>query len=239
MSTVPSSATAWPERPAAILRHLAGAGVAVVGLAVAAAAAPVLTSADARITFSAATACEVALTLTVTGATDIEHRLEILDGSRTELLEVRGAAQAGAVREIGRTLALVVKPSGESYTLRYRVTQPDHRPHRCPIWLPAAPADGLTRNVRLRVAVPPGTSASGTMPSLAWTGAGPDDAASPAPTGPVGVATLGHLPAFVVVPFAAAGRPRPWDVSRVMDAAAIGTLVLASAVWLRRRKGPS
>ena len=62
------------------------------------------------------------------------------------------------------------------------------------------------------------------MPTFAWTGT-------------QGSATLPHLPAFVIVPYAAAGGSRPWDVSRVMDAVAIGTLVFASAVWLRRQKG--
>lgn len=205
-------------------RTLAFAGVAAGLLAAPAAAAPVLTSADARIAFSAPTACEVTLTLAVSGTAEVEHRLEALEGSRTELVEVAGGEQVGLAREIGRTLSLVVRPGGASYTLHYRVTQADDRPYRCPIWLPAAPADGRTRNVRLSVAVPAGTSANGTMPSFAW-------------TGPEGAATLGHLPAFVIVPFAAAGSARPWDVSRVMDAAAVGTLVLASAVWLRRQQG--
>lgn len=224
----------------AIRRSLARAGVAVVGLAVPAVAAPVLTSADARIAFVAPNVCEVTLTLAVGGAPAIEHRLEALAGSHTELLEVRGGAHDDEVREIGRTRALVIRPSGARYALRYRVTQPADRPHRCPLWLPTAPADGLTRNVRLSVALPAGTRASATMPSFAWTVAGSGDhARGAATTGPVGVATLGHLPAFVVVPFADEGSPRPWDVSRAMDAAAIGTLVLASAVWLRRRKSAS
>ena len=205
-------------------RHLACAGVAAWLLAVPATAAPVLAAADVRIAFSAPTVCAATLTLAVSGATEVEHRLEALEGSRTELVEVGGGAQVGEVREIGRTLALVIRPAAASYTIRYRVVQADDRPFRCPIWLPTAPADGRSRNVHLNVAVPDGTSANGTMPSFAW-------------HGPDGAATLGHLPAFVIVPFAAAGGTRPWDVSRVMDAAAVGTLVLASAVWLRRRQG--
>ncbi len=209
----------------ATARTLACAGVVACLLGgQAAAAAPVLTSAEAQITFSAPTICAVTLTLAVTGAADVEHRLETLEGSRTTPVEVQGAERAGDVRTIGRTQSLVVRPQGAAYTLRYTVTQPDDRPYRCPLWLPAVPADGRSRNVRLRVGVPFGTSANGTMPSFAWTGT-------------AGEATLGHLPAFVIVPFAAAGGTRPWDVSRVMDAAALGTLVLASAVWLRRQKG--
>ncbi len=204
-------------------RALALAGAAWL-LALPSAAAPVLTSATARIAFRTPTACEVTLTLAVSGATEVEHRLEALEGSQTQLVEVGGGVQVGLAREIGRTLSLVVRPGGANYTLHYRVTQPGDRPYRCPIWLPAAPTDGRTRNVRLSAAVPPGTSAHGTMPAFAW-------------TGPEGAATLGHLPAFVIVPFAVAGSPPPWDVSRVMDAAAVGTLALASAVWLRRQQG--
>lgn len=205
-------------------RALAFAGAAAGLLAPLAAAAPVLTSATARIAFSAPTACEVTLTLAVSGAAEVEHRLEALEGSRTELVDVGGGVQVGAAREIGRTLSLLVRPGGANYTLHYRVTQADDRPYRCPIWLPVAPADGRTRNVRLNAALPAGTSAHGTMPAFVW-------------TGPEGAATLGHLPAFVIVPFAVAGGARPWDVSRVMDTAAVGTLVLASAVWLRRQQG--
>ena len=187
-------------------------------------AAPVLASADARIVFGAPTACEVTLTLAVSGATEIEHRLESLEGSRTELIEVSGGTRVGDVREIGRTQSLVVRPTQPTYTIHYRVAQSADRPHRCPLWLPTAPADGRSRSVRMRVTVPAGNTANGTMPSFAWTGT-------------VGSATLPHLPAFVIVPYAASGSARPWDVSRVMDAVAIGTLALASAVWLRRQKG--
>jgi len=209
----------------ATARTLACAGVVACALTgTVAAAAPVLASAEARIAFSAPAVCEVTLILSVLGAADVEHRLETLEGSRTTPVDVQGADRVGEVRAIGRTQSLVVRPRGEPYTLRYRVTQPDDRPYRCPVWLPAVPADGRSRNMRLSVTVPAGASANGTMPSFAWTGTS-------------GEATLGHLPAFVIVPFAAAGQQRPWDVSRVMDAAAVGTLVLASAMWLRRQKG--
>ncbi len=187
-------------------------------------AAPVLTSADARIAFVAPTSCEVMLRLAVSGATDVEHRLESLEGSRSELIEVSGGDLVGQVREIGRTRALVVRPREPSYTIHYRVDQTPGRANRCPIWLPTAPADGRSRNVHIRVVLPTGMAAAGTMPTFVW-------------SGPEGVATLPHLPAFVIVPYAAEGEARPWDVSRVMDAAAVGTLAVASAVWLRRQKG--
>jgi len=189
-------------------------------------AAPVLTSAQANIRFASSVECEVGLTLVVSGATEIEHRLELLDGASVELLEVRDATEARAPRDVGRTRSLVLTPSvpGGNYTFRYRVEQASARRHRCPLWLPTVPADGRTRAVRVEVDLPAGTVASGTMPAFAW-------------AGPHGVATLAHLPAFVIVPFAAEGSARPWDVSRVMDAAAIVTLVGASTLWLRRQKG--
>ena len=203
-----------------VARALAGAWL----IPCMAAAAPVLTAADVRMALSSPTTCDVTLTVSVSGATEIEHRLEVLEGSRVELLAVRDAQQVGEVRDIGRTRALVVTPGSASYTIHYRVEQATAHAYRCPIWLPTVPADGRSRKVRVTVDVPAGTTASGTMPAFAWTGT-------------QGSASLPHLPAFVIVPYAAVGGSRPWDVSRVMDAVAIGTLVFASAVWLRRQKG--
>jgi hypothetical protein len=73
------------------------------------------------------------------------------------------------------------------------------------------------------VTVPDGASAAGTMPAFSWTGSRGD-------------AGVPHLPSVVIVPFAAAGAPRPWDVSRVMDAVAIVTLAACSLLWLRRAR---
>jgi hypothetical protein len=194
-------------------------------LAAKAAAAPVLTAAEAVIRFTSPLQCDVRLTLAVSGGADVEHRLELLEGARVELAGIEGATEARPAREIGRTRALVLTPTtpGASYTLAYRVAQSTTRPNRCPLWLPTAPADGRSRNVRLTVHLPGDTVASGTMPAFTWEGA-------------VGTAVVPHLPAFVVVPFTGAGQTRPWDVSRVMDAVALGTLALASAVWLRRQQ---
>lgn len=210
-----------PQRYARALLTLAA--VAVVVTAAPAVSAPALTSAQAAIAFASPTACEVTLTVTVTGAATMEHRLEALEGSRTELVEVRGAA-AGEVRDTGRTKALMVTPSGATpYSIHYRFEQTTEKPNRCPIWLPTAPADGRSRNVTIAVDLPDQTVASGTMPAFTWQGTH-------------GTATLPHLPAFVIVPYTGVGEPRPWDVSRVMDAVALATLVGASGVWLRRRR---
>lgn len=199
--------------------------LAVAGLR-AAEAAPVLTSAQAAITFAAPTVCEVALTVTVAEAAAVEHRLELLAGAGVALLDVDGARPAGDPREVGRTLALQVAPSvpGGAYTIRYRVTQASERAYRCPLWLPTTPADGRSRRVQLVVTVPDGAEASATMPAFAW-------------TGPRGTATLPHLPAIVIVPFARVGEPRPWDISRAMDLTALATLAGSTALWLRRQRG--
>ncbi len=189
-------------------------------------AAPVLTNADAAVRFTSPLACEVALTLTVTGATDVEHRLELLEGASVRLVALERAVEARPAQDIGRTRTLVVAPAAGApqYVLRYRIQQARSRPGRCPIWLPTVPTDGRSRSVRVTIDLPDGQTASGTMPTFAWQGTR-------------GTAVLAHLPAFVIVPFADAGAPRPWDIARVMDAVALASLAVASAVWLRRRKG--
>lgn len=197
------------------------AGVTVVGLAAVVHAAPVLREARADIRMTSPAACEVALTLTVEGAAEITHRLDTRTGTRVDLLGVEGARVTAPPNDVAHTRALTVQPSARPYTIRYRVELPSGREYHCPIWLPAAPADGRSRAVVIDVMLPDGAVAAGTMPALRWTGAS-------------GVATTGHLPAFVVVPYAAAGEPRAWDVSRVMDAVAVATLVAASLLWLRR-----
>lgn len=211
----------------AFRRSLAGAVWLAAGMLRTAEAAPVLTSAEVAITFSAPAVCEVTLTVAITEAADVEHRLEVLDGSRVELLEVTGAAPARDPHDIGRTLAVRMAPTtpGEAYALRYRVTQEAAHRDRCPLWLPTVPTDGRSRPVRIAVTVPDGATASATLPAFTWTGAR-------------GTASLAHLPAIVIVPFALAGQPRPWDISRAMDVTAIATLVGATAVWLRRQRRP-
>lgn len=190
------------------------------------AAAPRLTSAEATVRYASSTACDVALTVAVADASDVEHRLELLDGASVTLAGVDGATQTGATRDIGRTRALTVAPAspGAPYTLRYQVQQTPSRPGRCPIWLPTAPAGGSRRGVRVTVQVPDGRVASGTMPTFTWQGAS-------------GSAVVPHLPAFVIVPFGPAGASRPWDVSRVMDLAALTSIAAASALWARRKQG--
>lgn len=187
-------------------------------------AAPVLRAADARVEFQSPTSCTVELALSVDGASAVEHRVEVVEGARVELLEIRGATVAGDAQTIGRTRQLVLRPDLATYTLKYTVAQPPSSAGRCPLWIPAVPSDGRSQAVRLRVRIPTGATAVGTMPGLAW-------------SGEEGTAVLGHLPAFVRVPYALAGESKPVDIASVMDAAAIVTLVVASAAWARRNRG--
>lgn len=185
-------------------------------------AEPLLEAAVVDVTFTSPGACEVALAVTVSGVSEVEHRIEIRSGGRVELTSLRDAV-AGPLIDVGRTRALVVSPAAREYSLHYRVDLPPDRPYRCPIWLPAVATDGQSRNVRLTATLPEGMLPAGTMPAFRWTGSR-------------GEAVVGHLPAFVLVPFAAAGAPQPWDVARVMDAVAMMTMVAGSLLWLRRAR---
>jgi hypothetical protein len=202
------------------LRHALIAACVVLA-ASAAAAAPVLRSADVQITVTSPTSCEVALALAVEGISEIEHRVETFEGSRIELVGIRGARQVGEVRAIGRTQSLVLRPDQAAYGFRYRVVQPEQRMHRCPIWLPTVPTDGRSRPVRLDIDLPPATAAGDSMPAFTWTGVH-------------GAATLGHLPAVVRVPYTREGDARGWGIGAVMDGLAIAAFVGATAVWTWR-----
>ena len=201
----------------------------VVLLCAAAAASPasaapaVLRSADVQIVMTEPNACEVVLSVAIDDVpASVEHRLEMLDGATVTLVGSESAA-TDPPREVGRTRALIVRPASPSYTLRYRVRQPPAGAFRCPLWLPTTPADGRSRAIRLSVRVPDGAQPAGTMPTFAWNAG-------------VGTATLGHLPAFVRLPFEADGVRAPWNLVRLMDAVSIGVLALASLVFWRRTR---
>lgn len=187
-----------------------------------ASAAPLLAGAEVRVAFLSPTSCTVDLAVTVEGTEKVEHRVEIAEGSRVTLLDVRGATPLGDSRDVGRTRSLVVRPQMTTYTLRYEVEQPEHRAFRCPLWIPTVAADGLSRDVHLAVRIPVGATAAGTMPAFTW-------------TGEEGTSTIGHLPAFVRVPFGMPGTPMPMNVAGVMDIVSIATLLAATVAWARRR----
>ncbi len=193
-------------------------------------AGPVLRAADIRITVTSPTSCEVTLGLTVDAGNpeglpsqEIDHRVEAFDGSRVDLMAMRGAQQVGDPSLIGRTRSLVLRPDQSAYEFRYRAQQPEGRAYRCPIWLPAVPTDGQSRAVRLQVELPPATSSDSSMPAFSWVGGR-------------GSTTLGHVPAFVHVSFGPENEGRGWDIAGVMDAVAVAVFLAASAIWAWRRR---
>ena len=205
-------------RRAAFTLALSGAGL--MGPA---AAAPVLRSADVAIRIESPTSCAVAMTLVVEGGTPVDHRLEAPTGTEVDDLRYQRARPASEPRVIGTTRSLLLTPEPGAYIVSYRVRQQTGRVHRCPLWLPTAPADGVNRVVTLRAELPAGAAPGNTMPRFSWKGS-------------AGTATLGHLPAFVVIPYAAPGEPVGWDVSNAMDTAAVSVFAVASAVWAWRRR---
>jgi hypothetical protein len=211
-----------PPAPAAALAGLTSAVAILAAWAVPAAAAA-LGSAEAHVVFQSPTSCTVDLALAVKDAAQVEHRVDVPEGGRVELFEVGGATMVGEMRSVGRTRALVLRPDAVGYRLRYAVEQPPDRANRCPLWVPTLPAVGR-HSVRIVVDLPTGATPAGTMPAFSWSGS-------------EGVATLGHLPAFVHVPYALPGEPAPRDIARVMDAISILMLAVATAVWGLARKG--
>jgi hypothetical protein len=205
-------------RQAACALALGGAG-----LIAPAAAAPVLRSADVTIRIPSPTSCHVSMTLLLDHAAAIDHRLESPPGTDIDALRIDGARETSEPRVVGRTRSLVLTPERGAYTLSYRVEQAAARMYRCPLWLPAVPADGVSRAVTLRVELPPETAPGNTMPRFTWNGS-------------AGTATLAHLPAFVIIPYSAVGEPAGWDVSTAMDVAAVSMFVGASAIWVWRKR---
>jgi len=188
-----------------------------------ASAAPVLREADVEIVVTSSLACEVTMTLTVEGASEIDHRVETFSGGGADLVELRGARPVGDVRSIGRTQSLVLRPDQATYSFRYRARQPDDFADRCPIWLPAVPTDGRSRALSIRIQLPEGSIPGHSMPSFEWTGAR-------------GSTRLGHLPAFVRVPYTADGEALGWGIGRVMDAVAVLVFGALTVVWVWRRR---
>ena len=162
------------------------------------------------------------MTLTVDGAREIDHRLDAPDAG-IDLIDVRGAERVGDVRTIGRTQSLVLRPRSASYEFRYRARQPAGREYRCPVWLPAVAADGRSRAVRIQVDLPTASVHGEAMPAFNWSGSH-------------GSTSLGSLPAFVRVAYAAEGASPGWGVGQVMDGLAIGVFAGASALWVWRRR---
>jgi hypothetical protein len=163
------------------------------------------------------------MTLVVDSGSAIDHRLESPLGDTVDALRVQGTRETSEPRMVGRTRSLVLTPDQGAYTLSYRVQQAVARPHRCPLWLPTVPTTGASRAVTLHVELPSESIPGHTMPRFIWNGS-------------AGIATLAHLPAFVLIPYSAPGEPVDWDVSTAMDVAAVAVFVGATVVWAWRRR---
>jgi hypothetical protein len=197
--------------------------------------AAVLRRADVRVALTSAHSCDVTADFTIETKSriDVIHRLQLFEGARAELVGVSGAGkEAGVPRVEGRTMVLgiAVEPAAPGpYSIRYRVTQPDEWQYRCPIWLPSTPTDGQTGSVRLQVDVPPGTVPTrGSFPAFSWS------------QSQQGTARIGHVPAFVRVPFLEAGHDPGWwarqDLASLTDTTAIAVLVIGTVMWVWRSR---
>ena len=193
-------------------------------------AADVLSGARVQIAMTDPLTCDVtaSIALALDRGGDIEQRLQRFEGSRVELVGITGAEQAAPRRSIGVTEAFTLRFPGAGsyrYEVRYRVTQPDEWAYRCPLWLPTVAAAGRPRSVEIEVTLPAAAQpAGGSFPALQWEGG-------------TGRATLGHLPAFVRLPYAAAGGRAPMrDMGRLMELTAIGMLVAGTALWALRQR---
>ncbi|HEY0876429.1 MAG TPA: hypothetical protein VGD94_23345 [Vicinamibacterales bacterium] len=203
---------------------------ALLALHAATAEGAVLREARFDVVYTSPTDCEVNASFVVEGTTTVEHRLIVGDSAVVTLREVGGtvAADGGPVAVgASRSLTLRGAENGEQrYRLGYAVSNPAS-PYRCPLWLPTTPADGVSQEVVIGVALPAGVMPDGaSLPAFDWEGRG-------------GTAHLGHIPAFIRVPFRAEGSSRRFSVgvNALMDGIAI-TVLAAGVTWFawRRRR---
>jgi hypothetical protein len=191
--------------------------------------AATLTAMRATVVIPGSESCEVDVAFEVSSdrAGPVVHRLLVAEPAENVSFAVSGA-DFGTVARSGRTITLPigVREGATSYRVRYRVAMLG--PHRCPLLVPDAPTSGASRVVALDVQLAAGAQRlPGEFPAMVW-------------SGDTGRATLGHVPAFVLVPHAAAGeRPGVWealDTRRLVDTSAVIFLVAASGIWLSRQR---
>ena len=221
-----------PGFPADRVARFAIAAVSGFLLCVPVEAAAVLREAAISVAFQTPILCEVdaAFTIDQPDGGAVEHRIQVLEGGTVDLSEIDGPmGVSGRPATVGRTQSLVLRPTGDGpymYRLRYRVTQPPDGAYRCPLWLPTTPADGRSRGIALSVSIPSGAvPGGGGLPPFSW-------------LENQGTARLGHIPAFIRVPYSTAGDPAGAGpgITRVMDATALMALACGSAVFLWRRR---
>ena len=192
----------------------------------------VLREAAFDVVFTSPSHCRVTAVFAIDDAETIEHRLVVREGAVPTLTAVDGSVElAGDPAAGARALAIRLHPRApgdQRYRLQYEVAQTAAK-YRCPLWLPATPTDGRSQAVTIRVVLPDGAvRAGGTLPAFNW-------------NGDAGSARLGHIPAFVRVPFGMAGAPpgaAGVDITRVMDTIAVVALATATGLfaWRRRRR---
>jgi hypothetical protein len=161
----------------------------------------------------------------------VEHHL-LVTGTAAPRFVVLGAIVADT-NVVGRTARVPVSLTGSGrneYSVRYAVRLPAAARDRCPLLVPAAPTDGVSRAVQLEVEVPPESNRlPGEFPAFAWEGGR-------------GAVTISHMPSFVRIPYVARGTPVTWretiDVRRIVDVAALAIIGVSTLAWaaLRRRR---
>ena len=206
-------------------------------------AAGSLRSADIRVRFDGALACQVVADFDVEAAntTGITHRLVAPDGVVVGDVSITGnATLAAAPSLVGQTRVLTANlDDGRAGTHAYRLTyairrERDARTFTCPIWLPDAPTSGSGRPVSVLVELPAdATPLPDSFPGFVWSST-------------QGTSALANVPAFVRVPFSTPTAPASWldrmGIRRLTDVAVVALVVGASAwrlVTLRRRRNAS
>jgi hypothetical protein len=189
--------------------------------------AATLRAARVSLDFLSNGACQVAMHLAVDTAApvDLNHRLMVAKGTTIDDLIIAGAS-AGRQRQAGRVLMvpIALRNMRTEYEIRYRIGGGATPVEQCPLLLPDAPTDGISRAVVLDATIP---SRSRRMreqfPAFAW-------------ESNRGRVTLGHLPAFVRVRYADDSVLPGWretlDMQRTVDVAALVILCAATVLWM-------
>ena len=211
-------------------------GIAATGVD----AAPVVRAARVHAVLTSPIACDVeaAYTIQTDQPARIPFTLQTFDGTQVELSAVNGAAVT-APRSSTRARRPCCPRSWppDRRQPRFAITSRRRQSGRIavPIWLPAVPTDGRPGAVSLQVEWPSGATLTGaTLPPLQRTADGRVVLAR----------SCSRVRARAVCRSRQSEHAPGWDVTRVMDVATVGVLLVASLVWLvvrerRRRRAPA